>query len=116
MILALVVLAIVHVSTVLLSTYVAPFLSIVTALVTKADTNPAVKAVVNLALAAIAAQVVAGEQAGGLTLDRTFWIALGMTFVLSVASYYGLWKPVGVAGSKGVVARKTARFGLGRAR
>jgi len=109
----LVLLAVVHISTVLLATYIAPFLSIVTALVTKANANPALKAVVNLALAGLTAQVIAGEQAGGLTLDRTFFVAFGSAFALSVASYYGLWKPVGIAGANGAVARKSTKFGIG---
>lgn len=88
--------AVVHVSAVMLAAYIAPAVSILTSLVTKVSAAAPVKAIVNLLLAGITAQVVAGIQAGGLTLDRTFWVAFGTTFALSVASYFGLWKPTGI--------------------
>lgn len=84
------------VSTVMLTAYIAPAISILTALVTKLNAPAWVKAVVNLFLAGALAQVTAATHAGGLTLNGTFWTAFGVAYVLSIAAYFGLLKPTGI--------------------
>lgn len=67
-----------------------------------------VKAILNFALSAAAAAL------SGIIPDQFYWSGFIVTFALtwatSIASYYGLLKPSGVAGS---VAEKTASFGIG---
>lgn len=109
------VLFVIVISAVALSLYVAPFLPIVVALVTKANAPPALKAVLLLFLSAVTAVVTPLIQNGGsLTIDKPFAIGFATTFVVAVASYYGLTKPLGLAGSESKVAAvNNGRFALG---
>lgn len=84
-------------------------LPIVVALVTNRTADGAVKALVLLTLSALSGylvQVLAAVQAGVLIdwSQVTFTAVVGL--VVAVASHFGLWKPVGLTGSNGVVQVK----------
>lgn len=75
-------------------------------LLAKARAHPGLKALLNAALTAAA---------GALTLPgpftaRGFAAAWATTWVVSVATYYGILRPTGVAGA---VQRSTANVGVG---
>lgn len=74
----------------------------------KANAGAGLKAVLNAGLSGLA-----GALAGAVAGDfKSFLIAWGSTWAVSVASYYGLWKPTGAAGA---VQGATANVGLGKA-
>ena len=110
----MILLAAIVVSAVALTFYVAPFLPILVALVTKASAPGWLKAVVLLFLSGVSAAVTPVIQNGGsLEINKAFAVAFGLSYILAIASYYGLSKPIGVAGADGIVATKTAGFGIG---
>jgi hypothetical protein len=77
-------------------------LPLVVGLVTKASWSGGLKAVLLLALQAITQFLVSWQaaDAGHLPFDWRGWLlAVGLGFVVSVASHFGLWKPTGVAAS-----------------
>ena len=92
------------VGTLLLTLAVGTFLSWLTALVTARHAPPGVKAVVLLALSAVAGFLVALQQ------DQHDWrtLALGAVeaFTVAVLSHFGLWRPTGLTGADGAIARK----------
>ena len=75
------------------------------------------KAIVLLFLNAVSALVMPIVQNGGsLEVDRQFLVTFVLSFILSVASYYGLTKPLGLAGSDSKVAQiNNGKFALGKA-
>lgn len=79
---------------------VSVLIPILNGLLTKYSTPPQVKAVLTIVLNAVAAFVVTATQADGTAV---FSNATLMTFifgtVVSVTSYLGLWKPVGLTSS-----------------
>lgn len=82
---------------------------ILTALVVKAHLSGAGKAIVNAFLASVAgalAVIVPGTSYKWQTLA----MGIGLSFTLSVATYFGLWAPAGVTGA---VANATGGFGVG---
>lgn len=63
----------------------------------KHSTSGTVKAVVNLALSALAAIAnVSATEGGGALISEQTLKSTGLTFLISVASLYGVWKPTGV--------------------
>lgn len=86
------------------SLLVGTLIPILVALVTKSTAQPGVKAVVNLALSAVS-----GFGAEYINSAHFVWqqalLTTVVTFVVSVATYYGLWKPTNVAGSSSPTAR-----------
>lgn len=79
---------------------------------TKVNASSGLKAVVNALLSALAGALAAFTQTG-LTGDvdwKTLILSMLSTWIVSVATYYGIWKPTGVAGTVNV---KTGRFGVG---
>lgn len=89
-------------------------LPLLTGVVTKRLAGGHVKAVVLLALSAAAGFVEQLIAAGGVFTLQTFIGSFVVTFVLSVAAHFGLYKPTGVSDA---VARKAApRIGVGRER
>lgn len=84
---------------------------VLVALITRARASQKVKALTNLVLSAVAASVaVAVAQHGQVDLQA--WLSSFLwTVVTSFASYYGLWKPTGVAP---VVGQATNKFGIGQ--
>ena len=79
-------------------------------LLTKVSASPAVKAVVNAALSAVNGAVAVAAPAGEGFVWRAFVVAWVTTFVTSAATYYGIYKPTGVAPA---VANTTGNVGIG---
>ena len=82
---------------------------ILVGLVTKLNASSAVKGVVNLVLSTIAG-LIATAIAGDGVLTQAAVVAAFLALMTSVATYYGVLKPVGVTGA---VQESTAGFGLG---
>lgn len=77
---------------------------------TKIHASRGLKAVLNLVLSAIAGGLAVAITSNG-DVQLSTWIAgITQTFVVSIASYYGLWKPTGVAPA---VQQGTATLGIG---
>lgn len=82
---------------------------ILVGLLTKLNAAASLKSILNAALAAVTGALSAGQAVGGWSF-KIFIISWGTTFAVSIASYYGLWKPTGVTGA---VQEKTATVGVG---
>jgi len=86
------------------SILIGTLIPILVALVTRSTAPPGVKAVVNLALSAVT-----GFGAEYVNDVNFVWqqalLTTVVTFVVSVATYYGLWKPTNVASSSSPAAR-----------
>ena len=85
---------------------------LIVGVLTKVNASAGLKAVVNALLSALAGAFATFSQTG-LTSDvdwKTLVISVLSVWIVSVATYYGIWKPTGVAGTVGV---KTGRFGVG---
>lgn len=86
-------------------------LPLLVAVVTKIKAARAIKAACLLALSIITGLVTTSVGSdGGAVISSTALISAIIAWVTGMASYYGLWKPSGVAGS---VAQKTDGFGIG---
>lgn len=84
---------------------------LVVGLLSKIHASSGLKAVINAALSAIAGALAAYASTGFSATDwKTLVTSIVTTWVVSVATYYGVYKPTGVAGS---VIAKTRNFGLG---
>lgn len=96
----------------IVSVLVGTFIPILTALVTKSTAKPGVKAVTTLALSAIAAF---GTEFINHEGDAFYWqgalLTTVVTFVVAVATYYGLWRPTNVAGSNSAAGRAPGLIG-----
>jgi hypothetical protein len=69
------------------------------------------KAILNLLLSAVGGALITLVAAGGATDDVWTWVlSIAMTWVSSIVSYYGLWKPTGTAPAIGTA---TAQVGVG---
>ena len=85
---------------------------LIVGVLTKINASDGLKAVVNALLSALAGALATFTQTG-LTSDvdwKTLVISILSVWVVSVATYYGIWKPTGVAGTVNV---KTGNFGIG---
>lgn len=71
---------------------------IVVALVTRSTARPGLKAVVNLGLSALSGFGTEYINSANFAWQQALLTTV-VTFVVSVATYYGLWKPTNVAGS-----------------
>lgn len=91
-----------------LALYVAPLLPVIVQLLTKASpTNTGVKAVVLVVLAVISSLVMPVVQNGGsITVDAKFAGTLVVTLLVAIGTHFGVTKPLGITGSKGLIARK----------
>jgi hypothetical protein len=78
-------------------------------LLSKVSASSGLKAILNAFLSALAGVLATVTQVDSANA-RDFVIAIISTWVVSVATYYGVWKPTGVAGT---VVAKSAGFGLG---
>lgn len=89
----------------IVSLFVGTVIPILTALITKSTAPSGVKAVTALALSAVAAF---GTEFINHT-DNFYWqgalLTTLLTFMVSVATYYGLWRPTNVAGASSPTAR-----------
>ncbi len=82
------------------------------AVVTKSKASRALKFGCLLTLSVITGMLttaIGGD--GNAVISDTALVSALIAWVTGMASYYGLWKPSGVAGS---VAKKTDRFGIGK--
>lgn len=70
---------------------------LLTALVTTRLASPGLKAVVTLLLSALAGGIAVALQANGTVELQTWITSIALTWVMSIASYYGLWKPTSTA-------------------
>lgn len=77
---------------------------ILVALVTRSTARPGLKAVVNLALSALSGFGTEYINSANFVWQQALLTTV-VTFVVSVATYYGLWKPTNVAGSSSSAAR-----------
>lgn len=102
---------VIHVDTQLVSVLIGIVIPLLTGLLTKLQAASAVKAVCTAVLTVITGAVttVAMEPEHAIVL-YDFLYATGLAFVSSIATYYGFWKPTGVAPA---VSTKTAGFGIG---
>lgn len=83
---------------------------LIVGLIAKEVTSSSVKAILNALLSAIAGGIAAAIDAGGAIEDWRVWLFhIALTWVVSIATYYGLWKPTGVAPK---VNHATGRFGV----
>lgn len=57
------------------------------------------KAILNFVLSAVAGGLSVAFASNGTVLLSTWVFGILQTFITSIVSYYGLWKPTGVAGS-----------------
>lgn len=102
---------IVQIDVVALNFLAGTVIPLLTALVTTRVASPGLKAVVTLLLSAVAGGVAVAIEANGTIELETWIVSIGCTWLLAIASYYGLWKPTTVAPK---VQEKTATFGVGR--
>lgn len=87
---------------------VAVVLPIAVGLVTKEVSSGALKAVALAALTAVSAIATAVINDAGVLTQETLQMGVEY-FLIAVASYYGFWKPTGVAPA---VQEKTSSFGI----
>jgi small basic protein len=81
---------------------------LIVALLTKINASPTVKAIVNLGLSALSGLLVTVNQTNFQW--KSFAVNFAFTWVVSIATYYGLWKPTGTSET---VAKVAPEVGLG---
>ena len=101
----------IHVNSELLALLSGSIIPLLVGLVSKLNASSALKAVLNALLTAIAGAVVTATQAGGAIVWQLYLINIGLAWLSSCATYFGLWKPTGVSAA---IQRRTAHVGLGR--
>lgn len=88
-------------------------LPILVGVVTKAQASSRIKSITLAALAAISGGISQAVTAdGSAILSQETLTTIVLTFVTAIASYYGLYKPTGIAPA---VQAHTAQFGIGQA-
>jgi len=100
----------VHLDIGLINTLTGFVIPLVVGLVTHAKAPRWLKSVMNALLSAIAGGLAVALSANGTVQLSTWLVSIAQTFVISVATYYGLWKPSGVAPA---VQSASANFGIG---
>lgn len=94
----------------LISVLTGVIIPLLVGVLTKMNAASAVKSICNAGLSAL------GSVLATMQLDAWSWkwfvISWMSTFTVSIASYYGLWKPTGAAPA---VQNATANVGLGKA-
>lgn len=93
----------VHLDVGILTVIVGTFIPILTALITKARASSAVKALTTLTLTVIAAAIQRLIEVNGVVNIRTFLSTFAVTYIVAIASYYGLTKHVGTPAVSNVV-------------
>lgn len=84
---------------------------LLTGIITKLEAHPGTKTLIALFLTAAAAVIAAIVNANGMFQVRDVIALFVTTFVWHVATYFGVWKPVGSGAPPG--ARATAEIGVG---
>jgi hypothetical protein len=100
-----------HVDVVTVARLLGILVPILVALLTKRFASPALKAILNLVLSAVAGVV--APLLTGDTLPSSFsalFTGILNAFVISIIAYYGVLKPTGVTGA---IAGATENFGVG---
>lgn len=92
-----------------ISIIIGTLIPILVGFLTKLDAPAGLKAVVNAFISAVSGALVTILENGGAFVPREALVAIGSTWVVSIATYYGLWKPTGVSER---VQSSTASFGL----
>lgn len=92
----------------LLQILVSMILPLVVGIVVKQVAQPAVRSITLALLSAITAIATAGLSANGEIGTSTIAEAV-VTFIIAVGTYYGLWKPTGIADG---VNNSTKNFGI----
>lgn len=88
---------------------------IVVGVLTKIHLHPGVKAVINLILATVVGLIGTAQVTDGVLSKEAIFTA-GIALVTSMATHFGVWKPMEITGSSGIVQQATANFGLGASR
>lgn len=101
----------VHLDVGILTVIVGTFIPILTALITKARASSAVKALTTLTLTVIASGIQLIIDANGVVNLRTFLANFAVTYIVAIASYYGLTKHIGTPAAANVAPDN----GLGKA-
>lgn len=96
-------------NTQVLSILLGVVIPILVGLVTNHTASSGLKAILNAGLSILAGLLNAAFQADGI-ITREAVLAAAMTWVVSIATYYGLYRPTGIAEA---VQKKTAGFGIG---
>lgn len=86
------------------------FIPILVALLTKSTAPQGLKSILNALASAVVGYIAVATQANGVVNVRTAVGAIGLTWIVSISTYYGLWKPTGVAPA---ISKSTDTFGLG---
>lgn len=85
---------------------------IVVGVLTKVHLHPGVKGLVNLVLSAVVGLIATAQATDGV-LSQEAVVATGIALLTSVAMHFGIWRPMQVTGSSGVVQEATRNFGIG---
>lgn len=99
-----------HVDPLELSVIIGAVIPLLVALVTKLHASSTIKSLSLVFLTAVSTVVTQVVAAGGTFDARHLLINFAETFVVAIATYYGVYKPTGVAPA---VQEKTAAFGVG---
>lgn len=92
---------------------VSTIIPLLVGLLTKLNASSSLKSIVMIVLNAIAAFITTSTvDDGSAVLTKEGFIAFALGVVTSIATYYGVWKPVGVSAK---LNESTAGFGLGKA-
>src|SRR5258708_35209379 len=74
-------------------------LPLVVGLLTRVPASRRLQSLLNALLSAVAGAVTTAIQAKGNIVPQTYLLNIGIAWVSSIATYYGLWEPTGVAGA-----------------
>lgn len=85
---------------------------ILVGVLTKINLHPGAKAVVNLLVATLVGLIGTAQVTDGVLSKEAIFTA-GLALITSMATHFGVWKPMQITGSTGFVQTATADFGLG---
>lgn len=89
----------------LLALLIGVIVPLLVGLLTKLNAAPAVKSVLNLGLTALGAALVTSNQIGFTW--KPFLVNFAVAWAVGIGTYYGFYKPTGVAGTVANVAPNT---------
>jgi hypothetical protein len=88
-----------------------PFAAIVTGVVTRLKARSSLKAVVNLAVSTLSGALLTLPANTGDVQWSVFLVGAFITWVTSIATHFGFWKPTGTTEA---IEKRTANFGIGQ--
>lgn len=100
----------VHIDSQLLAMFSGLVVPLLVGLLTKSHASAGVKSALNAGLTAIAGALTTALAAGGSVNWQVYVFNIGLAWVISIATYYGLYKPTGTAAA---VQSSTGGFGFG---